>query len=149
MKNPNNENNSNNHNKKNPLIGLAVALFFLWLTFSILHGILDSFELFSGPILEPTSPIETTTPVSSEKIVGNMELIGCSREGVVVSPITFYYYRDVVTDQMFIVSYNVNNHTVTPMVHVDTGLPLTYAEYRKMEGVRNSAEGDDFLERDD
>lgn len=140
MENSNKENNSNN-SKKNPFIGLIIVLFFFFATSFMSQGLLSFFSQSPEPIPETTeSVVEETVPSYPEdpaKMIGNMEFIGCSDRTIISDPVTFYYYRDIVTDQMFLISHNTDNHTVTPMTHPDTGLPLTYSEYQAMEAAKN------------
>lgn len=89
-----------------------------------------------NPDAETKEETIETIPSASSEMVGNMEFIGCARNAVATSPITFYYYRDIVTDQIFLISSNQNSHTVTPMTHPDTGLPLTYSEYQAMKNSK-------------
>lgn len=103
----------------------------------------------SNATLETESVVEETNAPASVKMVGNTEFIGCSRENTVTSPVTFYYYRDVVTDQMFLVSYTYNNHSIVPMLNPKTGLPLSYSEYKNMEDAKFTAkEGTDVANND-
>lgn len=129
-----NSHDKNDKNGNNRLRKIINIIFIVSLTIHILSYTVFPNLTISEDIPEATETVvqETSPPVLNE-MVGHMEFVGCARNAVVASPVTFYYYRDIVTDQMFLVSCNTNNHTVTQMTHPDTGLPLTYSEYQSMK----------------
>lgn len=64
-----------------------------------------------------------------------MELVGRSSEG------RFFYYRDTVTDMMFLFcrssTANSQGGGLTLMLDPETGLPLTYDRYMEIYGEQS------------
>lgn len=121
------------------LIGLTIAIL-LWNAFNP--------KTNSSPFEQNSDPSQVPEYVNtpSTNMVNHMEYIGCDKNESFVSKITFYYYRDVVTDQMFLISYDSKGHTVTPMLDPATGLPLTYSQYQAMRDSNSQTEEDSSLE---
>jgi hypothetical protein len=128
------------NNKNKPLVWMLLIFLAVYIASLFIMKISTPVNQNSNSSNSSTnSDSAETIPAVSADVVGNMELLGCNRKTTSYSPVTFYYYRDIVTDQMFLISYNTSNHTITPIVHPETGLPLTYTEYQKMEDTKKSS----------
>lgn len=77
--------------------------------------------------------IEATEEVSS---LFNLELVGKAK----VDDDTFFYYRDLVTDVIYLRAgrkvMNAGQGGLTVMLDPETGLPLTYARYLEIAEER-------------
>jgi len=85
----------------------------------------------SAPATQAPSAFEEPTEEST--FVGGMEFVGYSRgyyEGTNTD--AFTYYRDVVTDVMYVCFEEYNKGGMTVMQDPETGLPLTYTRYMEL-----------------
>lgn len=129
------DNNKNNKPKtSSPLrVLFIVCILVSFWNFFIFPKIADNIL----PEPETETVVEPTIPEAPEEMIGNMEFIGNASRAVATSPVQFYYYRDIVTDAMFLVGHNYSSgHTVTQILNPTTGLPLTYSEYQAMEAAQ-------------
>ena len=109
------------------LVGFGVFLFVSWAASSLRDN--------SGPGKSTggTTTTTTTSPTSSAAdALCNMQCIGKSG--------SFTYYRDTITDVMYLWQHSVGNEGVALTVMPDpaTGLPLTYARYLELLSTQTS-----------
>lgn len=76
--------------------------------------------------IEPSA----STPKEQIPLAGGLEFIGYST-GYTKGTDTdhFYYYRDIVTDVMYVCFEDYRKGGITEMHDPETGLPLTYTRY--------------------
>ena len=79
------------------------------------------------PVAETAEYVDQSTsiPVGMEKVSG-------IRGAITTINMNFYYYRETATDVMYIVCFNSTGAGITPMVNLDTGLPMKYSEYLEL-----------------
>lgn len=71
------------------------------------------------------SATQAAVASEAEEDNGGMELVGEGVDG-------FYYYRDSVTDVMYLWKVGGYKGGLTTMLDPETGLPLTYARYMEL-----------------
>lgn len=68
---------------------------------------------------------ENREPTNQELFDGDLEYLGSSRD--------IDYYRDTVTDVMYLVYKSIKAAGMTEMSDPETGLPLTYTRYLELQ----------------
>ncbi|MBQ8245808.1 MAG: hypothetical protein IJZ42_01630 [Lachnospiraceae bacterium] len=107
------------------------VIFFLVIIVSVLSSCnIEQFE-----VSDPLADTPAEVPADNTCIPFEMELVGRSSEG------RFFYYRDTVTDMMFLFcrssTANSQGGGLTLMLDPETGLPLTYDRYMEIYGEQS------------
>lgn len=85
--------------------------------------------------VESSPSLQANGPAVKEIFYGGMEFVG----GYVDNDNggrEFYYYRDIVTDVMYVCFNGYRKGGLTEMSGPETGLPLTYARYLELAPYR-------------
>jgi len=100
----------------------------------ILLMLVVAFSFITGCGLSASASYTNSASEDATAFVGGMEYIGYS-EGTMPGTMDidkFLYYRDVVTDVMYVLYKEYRKGGMTAMLDPETGLPLTYTRYMEL-----------------
>ena len=80
----------------------------------VMVAVLSTFTACDSSTAEPSAEEQVEAAVSMQRIAHSDD---------------FTYYRDAITDVMYLCYYNYNGGGLTVMLDPETGLPLTYVRF--------------------